>query len=875
MKYAEVAVNAPPARPRTFTYNLPPNSLQPTAHSPISPGCAVWVPFGSRLLQGVVFNLTDHSPVETTRAIAQVIDSRPLLRPYQVELARWIAEYYLSSYFDASSLMLPPGFERRVLTFVECLPDAPEEVVDALTPIQKKVFHLLHENGRVDTRQLRKKVPQKQLETAITQLARKGVVAKTVELERPRVKAKIVPYIRLAADIHRAVGAIHELPLQIAALEKRKAFKQAELLKVVIAESDPIPLSTATKKSGASSAVARSLEKKGLVTIEQVRVTRDPLAHRNFIITPPPRLTPDQEAAWSKIRERLQESGVGSQKSGGVRGEGLGTQDSGLKTGSMGVFLLHGVTGSGKTEIYLRALEETIVRGKKAIVLVPEISLTPQTIARFASRFPGGVAVLHSRLSPGEQFDEWQRIRDGECDVVIGSRGAIFAPQPDLGLIVIDEEHEWTYKQHEKTPLYHARDVALKLAELTGAVVILGSATPDIATYHAAAQGLESRVPLPSRLPTPDSGLKTRWAGRYHLLELPARVGEAPDGVYPRLPRVEVVDLRRELKQGNRSIFSRQLARGISEALSAGEQVILFLNRRGTASFVQCRNCGHVMRCHRCDITLTYHAPENYLICHQCNYSIPPPTSCPQCWSRRIKFLGIGTQKVEEETARAFPQARLLRWDRDVTRGKHSHEQILERFQSHAADILIGTQMIAKGLDIPLVTLVGIINADVGLYLPDFRAGERTFQLLSQVAGRAGRGRRGGRVIIQTYTPEHYAIVAAGKQDFMAFYEQEIAFRHQYGNPPFNRLASLIYTHTNPDRCREEAERMMLVLREERDSQGLASTALIGPSPAHTQRIRGRYRWQLIIRGTDPMSIISRVPIPQGWTVDVDPVGLS
>ncbi|MCL0060444.1 primosomal protein N' [Dehalococcoidia bacterium] len=790
-------------------------------HPPVSTGCAVWVPFGSRLLQGVVFNLTDHSPVETTRAIAQVIDSRPLLRPYQIELARWIAEYYLCSYFDASSLMLPPGFERRILTFVQCLPDAPEEIVEALTPMQEKVFHLLHEKGRVDMRRLREKVPQKQLEAAINQLIRKGVVSKTVELERPRVKAKMVPYIRLSLDIHQTQA-------EIAALGKRKVSKQAELLKVLMAESDAIPLSTATRKSGASSTAARSLEKKGLVAIEQVRVVRDPLAHRNFTVTPPPKLTPDQETAWSKIQERLR------------------TTDN-----RFGVFLLHGVTGSGKTEIYLRALEETIARGKKAIVLVPEISLTPQTISRFASRFPGRVAVLHSRLSPGEQFDEWQRIRDGECDVVIGSRGAVFAPQPDLGLIVIDEEHEWTYKQHDKSPLYHARDAALKLAELTGAVVILGSATPDLASCHRA---------------------KT---GRYHLLELPARVGEGPDGAYPRLPQVEVVDLRRELKQGNRSIFSRLLARGIGEALSAGEQVILFLNRRGTASFVQCRNCGHVMRCRRCDLTLTYHAPENYLTCHQCNYSILPPTSCPECWSRRIKFLGIGTQKVEEETARAFPQARLLRWDRDVTRGKHSHEQILQRFQSHDADILIGTQMIAKGLDIPLVTLVGVINADVGLYLPDFRAGERTFQLLSQVAGRAGRGRRGGRVIIQTYTPEHYAIVAAGKQDFSAFYEQEIAFRHEHGNPPFNRLVSLIYAHTNPERCQQEAERMMLLLRQERDSQGLAGTTLIGPSPAHTQQIRGRYRWQVIIRGSDPMSIISKVPIPQGWTVDIDPVGLA
>ena len=813
MKYAEIAVNAPLAGPRTFTYTLPPNS-------PISIGCAVWVPFGKRLLQGVVFNLTDYSPVEETKAIAEIIDSRPLLSEYQIALAQWISEYYLAPYFESAALMLPPGFERRILTFVQSLPDIPEGVVGALTPQQRKVLHFLQKNGRVDLRELKKKVPQRQIENTVNQLVRKGLVTKTTELERARVSPKMVSHIRLAINIAQARS-------EVASLEKRRAFKQAELMKLLIEESTAIPLSEARGRFGSSAAAAQALKEKGLVSIEQVRVRRDPLAHRSFPVTAPPKLTPAQEAAWGQIRDSLQ------------------------KNAASLVFLLHGVTGSGKTEIYLRALEQNIALGKKAIVLVPEIALTPQTIARFASRFPERVAVIHSKLSPGEQFDEWQRIRDGEFDVVIGSRSALFAPQPNLGLIVIDEEHEWTYKQQDKAPLYHARDVALKLAELVGAVVILGSATPDLESYHRARRG------------------------EYQLLELPERVGEIHGGAYPSLPQIEVIDLRRELKQGNRSIFSRRLSRAITAALDAGEQVILFLNRRGTASFVQCRDCGHVMRCRRCEMALTYHAQENHLICHQCNYRILPPTTCPECWSRRIKFLGIGTQKVEEETAMAFPQARLLRWDRDVTKGRYSHEEILQRFQTHEADILIGTQMIAKGLDIPLVTLVGVINADIGLYLPDFRAGERTFQLLSQVAGRAGRGMRGGHVIIQTYTPEHYAIIAAAKQDFKAFYEQESAFRHQYGNPPFNRLVSMVYAHTNAERCQEEAERMIHLLREERDAQGLASTTLIGPSPAYAQRVRGRYRWQVIIRSLDPMDILSRVTIPQGWVVDVDPVGLT
>ena len=816
MKYAEVAVNAPTAWPRTFTYALPPNT-------PITKGSAVWVPFGPRHLQGIVFNLTDHSPVEETREIVEVIDPHPLLADYQIELAKWIAEYYLAPYFEAASLMLPPAFERKTLTLIEVIPDTSEETITKLTPVQKKAFTFLQKNGRIDARQLAKTIPQRQVKSTVDQLSRKKLIIKNTELESARINPKVITFIRLAVDLDRAQDELDPL-------NKKRAYKQSDLLQFLIKENSTIPLSEATSQSGATSAAAHALEKKGLVTIERLEVRRDPLAHRTFQTTSPLKLTPAQRAAWERIQTSLESTSL---------------------KGSSEVFLLHGITGSGKTEIYLQALAETIRLGKKAIVLVPEIALTPQTIDRFASRFPERVAVLHSKLSPGEQFDEWHLIREGEFDVVIGSRSAVFAPQPDLGLIVIDEEHEWTYKQHDKIPLYHARDAALKLAELTGSVVILGSATPDIESYHQAQKG------------------------NYRLLELPERVGQTSDGSCPILPHIDVIELRQELKQGNRSIFSRRLAQAIDNALAAREQVILFLNRRGAASFVQCRDCGHVMSCRSCEMALTHHTMENELICHLCNYRIPPPTECPNCQSQRIKFLGIGTQKVEEETVKAFPQARILRWDRDVTKGKYSHEEILHKFQSHEADILIGTQMIAKGLDIPLVTLVGVISADVGLYLPDFRAGERTFQLLAQVTGRAGRGSRGGNAIVQTYTPEHYAIIAAASQDFSSFYQQEIIFRRQLGNPPFNRLVSMVYTHTNLERCQEEATRMAQNLKAEQDSQGWANMDIIGPSPAYTHRIRGRYRWQVIIRSTDPVSVLSKVNIPQGWTVDVDPVGIT
>ncbi len=390
--------------------------------------------------------------------------------------------------------------------------------------------------------------------------------------------------------------------------------------------------------------------------------------------------------------------------------------------------------------------------------------------------------------------------------------------------------------------------MAIKLAELTGAVVILGSATPDVETFYHAQRG------------------------DYRLLQLPQRV--VPDEGSP-LPQVEVVDLRDELKAGNMSIFSRSLSQATAKAVANKEQVILFLNRRGGATFIQCRSCGFVLRCKRCEVALTYHFAEDVLVCHRCNYRMPVPQICPRCLSRRIKFLGIGTQKLEQKASYTFPQARLLRWDSDVTKGRYSHQEILNKFRTHDADILIGTQMIAKGLDLPLITLVGVVSADTSLNLPDFRAGERTFQLLSQVLGRAGRGSLGGQVIIQTYSPEHYAIQTAAKHDYALFYEKEINYRRQLHNPPFTRLACLVYSHTNDALCQREAERMKRLLIEEIDSKGIDDLSLIGPAPAFIHKLRGRFRWQLILRGSEPSAFLSQIPIPQGWTVDIDPIGLA
>ncbi len=810
MGYAEVAVNSPLGQRRTFSYFVPPEM-------PVAVGQAVWVPFGPRTLQGIIFELSPLPQVEETRPLEGIIDPVPLLAPERVKLARWISDHYLSPLFDAASLMLPPGFQRRLDTLYErtSSPAPP----DTLTEEQDRVLDWLEGRGRVRREDFEKALGKKWPRPVLAELERLGLVARIQELARARVGPKTVRHIGLA--VGRDEG--ERKAEQIAS----RAPRQAQLLRLLLDAPGPVPLPEVTGRLGPATPVVAALKRRGLVEVEEVEVRRDPLGHRHFAPEGPLTLTPDQERAWGLVAESLHRMARGGSPAD--------------------AFLLHGVTGSGKTEIYLRALDLAVSLGRRGLVLVPEIALTAQTIRRFASRFPGRVAVLHSRLSLGEQFDEWQRIREGEFDVVIGPRSALFAPQPDLGLIVLDEEHDGSYQEHQASPRYHAREVALTLAGLSGAVVILGSATPDV----------ESRY-------------RCRPGG-FRLLELPRRVTPRLDSS---LPPVKLVDMRQELKEGNTSIFSRELGEAMAETLRARRQTILFLNRRGASTFVQCRDCGLALRCRRCDLSLTYHSAEEGLICHQCGQRSRVPQSCPRCGSRRIRFLGLGTQRLEAETARAFPGARLLRWDRDVTRGRDAHEKILSQFLAGEADILIGTQVVAKGLDLPSVTLVGIISADIALYFPDFRAGERTFQLLAQVAGRAGRGKEAGRVIVQTYAPEHYAIRAAAGHDYAAFYEKEIEDRRRLRNPPFSRLARLLFSHPNEASCQREAERLRRRLQQEMDSLGTPDLDLLGPTPAFLPRVRGRFRWQIILKGADPAALLAQVSIPQGWAVDIDPVSL-
>jgi primosomal protein N' (replication factor Y) len=934
MPYAEVAVNAALPHRRAFSYSVPEGMR-------LEVGQAVYVPFGRRTLQGIVLELPEVPSYPETRDILAPLTEGPILSPAQVALGRWISEEYLAPLFLSLALMLPPGFEQKPLTYVSPLVGAQEAAGLDLSPRQREVLSLLLAEGRQEVEELRKRVrvppdggpSGPALAAILGQLERRGLVERSYGLAPPRVRPKVLVYYRLLvppeealaragalpgsrpsrrAELLERLAEVESLPLDVArrlaggerglrALERAHLLSvdekagavglsvgadraraealvlrhtaversRAAALRLLAGEGPSLSASQVRARTGLTAAAAAPLAEQGLIAVEEVPVERDPLAGHHYPRRPPPVLTPEQEGVYRAIEEALEAS---------VRGDGASTGSAhGASTGSArggAAFLLHGVTGSGKTEVYLKALAKTVALGRRGIVLVPEIALTPQTVRRFAERFPGQVAVLHSGLSEGQLFDQWHGIRQGRYAVVVGSRSALFAPQPDLGLIVIDEEHEWTYKQ-EQVPRYHAREAARRLAELTGAVLLLGSATPDVCTYQQAL-----------------------W-GQYRLLTLRQRVRPqvAADGTVTLstsavLPPVEVVDLREELMAGNRSIFSRSLAQEVRSVLSAGEQAILFLNRRGAASFAQCRDCGYVPHCSSCAVALTYHRQQDRLLCHQCNRGRRMPATCPQCRSRRLRLVGIGVERVEEEAAQAFPGARLLRWDRDVTRGRGAHERILARFLAREADILIGTQMVAKGLDLPAVTLVGVVSADVSLHLPDFRAGERTFQLLTQVAGRAGRaGRAGcangsrpsggqgglpelGRVVIQTYTPQHYAIAAAAQHDYESFFAEEIELRRRLGYPPFRRLARLVYSHTSSAYAYKEAARLVRMLCQERDAHGLPDLEVMGPSPAYLARLRGRYRWQVLVRGRHPAELLAGIALPQNWVVDIDPMSV-
>ena len=641
----------------------------------------------------------------------------------------------------------------------------------------------------------------------------------------------------------------------------KKPDRRARILDFLAAQSGgPLEISWIYEQTDSKFADLKVLAERGLIDLGEIEVIRDPMDAIDFVPDESPELIDGQQKVWNQIEAGFKQ---------------LVALEADEPVGELRPFLLHGVTGSGKTEIYLRAVAQTLEIGRQAIILIPEIALTPQTVRRFAARFPGRVAVMHSQLSAGERYDTWRRIRSGVVDVVVGPRSALFVPQPRLGLIVVDEEHDEAYKQDPpvQPPYYNARDVAVEYARRLPAICILGSATPDLASMYHATQGEYSLQTMPKRI----MGHKEYISRMAQQLAVSAHFAaldnESATAQYAPLPAVEIVDMRQELRAGNRSMFSRTLQTYISNALDRNEQVILFLNRRGQATYVFCRDCGHSLTCPNCDAPLTYHRLADQLICHRCNTRRRSPKTCPNCGSKRIKYFGIGTERVEAEVHKVFPQARALRWDWDVTRSKGAHESILRKFSAREADILIGTQMIAKGLDLPLVTLVGVVSADLGLALPDYRAAERSFQLLAQVAGRAGRGLLGGRVVLQTYRPNHYAIQAASRHDYESFFEEELTYRREQAYPPYARLVRIIGRHPKLERLETDAHFLAEIFHKKIKERRANSTTLIGPAPCFFSRIAREYRWQLVLRGPEPGVLID-FDLPEGWWVEVDPLSL-
>ncbi len=840
MTYVEIAVNVPQVM-GVFHYHLPPE-----LEGQVGIGHLVIVPFGPQQVQGVVLRPISHPAVPKTKAVLSLVDPQAVVTDGQLALAHWLAEHTLAPLAACVNLMLPPGLGQRADSLYSLAPGTEASpALGSLTPAQKRLVNLLRERGPLRGRQIDRALPRLNWRSSARALARRELLATQAVLPAPSVGPRYVRTARLSSPPEAARAQMDELARAgTAALGRRQA-----ILRYLIQEPGPVDVSWLYGESGGSLADLRALEKRGLVALGESHIWRDPLAELDPLPSHPPRLTADQARAWEAIHLGLESAYSGAE---------------------VPPFLLHGVTGSGKTEIYLHAVARALEAGRNAIVLVPEIALTPQTVRRFLARFPGRVGLVHSQLSAGERYDTWRRARAGELSVIVGPRSALFAPLPRLGLIVLDESHDDSYYQFDSPPRYHARQAAVAYARLCGGVCLLGSATPDVVSYHHAQKGLWTLLELPDRILAHQETLQaqtSRWGlpSRYRPMEQQA--------MFTELPPVDVVDMRRELKAGNRSIFSRPLQAALERVLELNQQAILFLNRRGSSTYIFCRDCGHALRCPRCETPLTFHRAQQALTCHHCGYRRKLPKTCPNCKGDRIRHYGTGTERVESEVQRQFSGARTLRWDWETTRKKGAHDAILSHFSAHRADILIGTQMLAKGLDLPLVTLVGVVLADVGLNLPDYRAGERTFQVLSQVAGRAGRSPLGGQVILQTFDPDHYVLEAASRHDYAGFYRRELKHRRQLGYPPFVQLARLEYRHTQSDQAQAAAERMGAQIQAWLSAEGRRLTEMVGPAPAYYHRLDGQYRWQILVRGPDPAGLLRGRDLGE-WLVELNPPSL-
>jgi primosomal protein N' (replication factor Y) len=801
--YLYCDVSLPIPLDQAFTYSLP-----ETLRHRVQPGSRILAPFGGRKLTGVVLRCHNERPPIATRAALRLLDSEPVLDAELLALGQWIAAYYCAPLGEVLRCMTPLGGEIRQ-SKVWSLTDAGRDAIRQLLldPSSEdptvQILRML-EKRPLSAAYLARRLPM--ADQAIQSLQRKGwIAAEPVQIERDPLRAP-ASRLRLKLAANKTQGKLTRSERELRAfLELHPGSHNLKDLE--------------TKVKGASSA-ARSLARKGLATLYPEPVVPQIGAGRARH-----ELNPAQTAALEQIRAAL-----------GDR--------------HFRAFLLHGVTGSGKTEVYLNAIEGVVAQDRSALVLVPEIALTPAMASQFFSRFGDQVAILHSAFTDVERSEQWRRVRSGNARVVVGTRSCVFAPVRNLGLIVVDEEHDSSYKQ-EETPRYHGRDVALVRAQSAGACVLLGSATPSLESRYNAERG------------------------KYTLLELPSRIEARP------LPRVELVDMRQEFLETRKpATFSRKLLQALEERLQNGEQSIVLLNRRGFSSFVACRACGNRIQCVNCSVTLTYHKRDRRMLCHYCGYAERVPSECPKCDSEHLYFLGVGSEKVEEELHHAFPKARIARLDRDTVSGKRHYETILRDFQEGKYDILAGTQMIAKGHDIPNVTFVGVVSADIGLGMPDFRAAERTFQLLTQVAGRAGRGSLPGSVLIQTINPDHYAVRLAAAQDYSAFYQQELHFRRMMHYPPFSAIANLL--------VRSEKKEMAMRMSGELHALFLPppeKLRILGPAEAPVPRLKNEYRYQFLIKSASRKALhglLQRVRAfaserkwgPTALVIDVDPVSL-
>jgi primosomal protein N' (replication factor Y) len=695
----------------------------------------------------------------------------------------------------------------------------------------------------VDVRQLERNLSSPRIAALIRQLSREGLIAVSERIGETKMKPRLQNVVKLTSEglnISSKWPVDDHHPLKNQAPGRRASTqrkpkpdeqklneKQLKVVETLASAREVMPFSELLGAAEVSASVVRTLEKRGLVEVFAREVRRDPLAHIAPDDADPITLTGEQQLALDQIIGKLDER-------------------------QYSTFLLHGITGSGKTEIYIRAMREAVKRGLTALMLVPEISLTPIFSRRLRAQFGESVAILHSSLSEGERIDEWRRIKDGDARVVIGTRSAVFAPLEDLGLVVVDEEHDGSYKQDE-TPRYHGRDTAIVRALRAGAVVVLGSATPSLESFHNA------------------------HAGKYAYLRLQTRFGDRA------LAEVQTIDMREVFKRhGKAQTLSDELKTAIAETFGRREQSMILLNRRGFSSFLLCRSCGLAIHCPNCDVTLTYHRYNSSLQCHYCNYIRPVPRTCDACEGEYIHYVGLGTEQLEANLKELFPEMNIARLDRDTTRRRGSLEQLLMEFAGGGIDLLVGTQMIAKGHDFHNVTLVGVVSVDVGLALPDFRAAERTFQLLTQVAGRAGRGDRPGRVLIQTYHPEHYSLMCAKEQNYEEFYRREITFRRTMHYPPFSALINVLIHDKDYDRANGTASEFARELRVACRDNGIR---VLGPAPAPISRIKTEYRFQVLIkaksraRARESLDIaMDRVTSaghnPRSISVEVDPINL-